>query len=283
MSTNAEALNMTAYEAATAEQLAAEQSEVEQPDQVATSPHAAAHYSVPLYRDPADVRTILGLAIAGIVLVLIVLLLAGVLVYQVTSSPPLIVVDRTREGDRVVLMNNQEVVAGGVAVMRDRPGDGAKRSAANIFAAYLYKIDPVTRPDDLEHAIKMMVPASAVELMKQMRFDLEKQRQERWQSVWEPQVTSIDPTDPYTVRVLGKQHITRVVKHEVRRETRQLAFNLKLVFDSQGRADRNERTGFLVADLRDFHIITDQQPGGSEGDPATPASPPAPVTQHRQP
>ncbi len=141
----------------------------------------------------------------------------------------------------------------------------------------------MTRPDDLEHAIKMMVPASAVELMKQMRLELEKQRQERWQSVWEPQITSIDPTDPYTVRVLGKQHITRVVKNEVKHETRQLAFNLKLVFDSQGRADRNERTGFLIADLRDFHIITEQQPSQSEGDPAAQASPPAQATQNQHP
>jgi len=273
MSANVEALNAPTYEVATDEQI----------DQATTPPPVTAYESVPLYRDPADVRTILSLAVAGIVLVLIVLLLAGVLVYQVTSSPPLIVVDRTKEGDRVVLMNGQEVVAGGVAVMRDRPGDGAKRSAANIFAAYLYKIDPVTRPDDLEHALRMMVPASAVELMRQMRFDLEKQRAERWQTVWEPQVTSIDPGDPYTVRVLGKQHVTRVVKSEVQRETRQLAFNLKLVFDSQGRADRNERTGFLVADLRDFHIITDQQLGGSEANPAAPTSLSTPATPRQQP
>jgi len=267
MSTDAEALNMTAYE----EAATVEQPEAKQPGQASTPPHAAATSMVPLYRDPSDVRTILSLTVAGIVLVIIVLLLAGVLIYKVTSSPPLVVVDRTREGDRVVFMNGQEVVAGGVALTKDRPGDGAKRSAANIFAAYLYKIDPVTRPDDLERALKMMVPASAVELMRQMRLDLEKQRQERWQSVWEPQITSIDPTDPYTVRVLGRQHITRVVKNEAKHETRQLAFNLKLVFDSQGRADRNERTGFLIADLRDFHIISDQQqvPSGSEADPAT--------------
>ncbi len=273
MSSNAEALNVPAYEAATEEQT----------DQAATPPSVTAFASVPLYRDPADVRTILSLAVAGIVLVLVVLLLAGALIYQLTSSPSLVVVDRTREGDRVVLMDGQEVVSGGVSLTKDRPGDGAKRSAANIFAAYLYKIDPVTRPDDLERALKMMVPASAVELMKQMRFDLERQRAERWQSVWEPQVTSIDPTDPYTVRVLGKQHITRVVKHEVKHETRQLAFNLKLVFDSQGRADRNERTGFLVADLRDFHIITAQQPGQGEGDTGAPTSPSTPATPRQPP
>ncbi len=277
MSANTEVFEVPPYEATTAEQ----------PDQITTPPHTVAAYAtVPLYRDPSDVRTILSLAVAGIVLVLIVLILAGVLIYKVTSSPPLVVVDRTKEGDRVVFMNNQEVVAGGVSLTTDRLGDGAKRSAANIFAAYLYKIDPMTRPDDLEHAIKMMVPASAVELMKQMRLDLEKQRAERWQSVWEPQVTSIDPTDPYTVRVLGKQHITRVVKHEVKHETRQLAFNLKLVFDSQGRADRNERTGFLIADLRDFHIINDQQPSEGEADEAAQAPqvmPPAQASQNQHP
>lgn len=207
-------------------------------------------------RDPADVRTILSMAMAGIVLVGLTLLMAGVLAYKVLSSPPLVVVDRTREGDRVISMDGQEL-AGGVFVSKDRPGDGDKKAAANIFASNLYKIDPPTRADDLEHALKMMVPATAIELMKQLKPDLEKQRAERWQTIWEPQVTSIDPADPYTVRVVGRQRITRVVKNELKQDSRQLAFNLKLVFDSQRRAERNYRTGFLIADLRDFQIISE--------------------------
>ncbi|MBA3716235.1 MAG: hypothetical protein H0W76_27905, partial [Pyrinomonadaceae bacterium] len=82
MSSNAETLNMPMYEAATAEP----------PDQVFPVPQAAANHTVPLYRDPSDVRTILSLAVAGIVLVLVVLLLAGALIYQLTSSPSLVVV-----------------------------------------------------------------------------------------------------------------------------------------------------------------------------------------------
>lgn len=266
MSTSTEVLDIPVAEA-TAE---------EPTDPITATPEKreAAHPVQQPVRDAADVRTILSLAVVGILLVFLVLLMAGVLAYKVLSSPPVVVVDRTREGDRVVSMDGQ-MLAGPVAVSKERPGDGDKKYAANQFAKYLYGIDPATRADDLERAIKMMVPGVAVELMKQIKPELEMQRRERWQSVWEPQVTSIDPIDPYTVRVLGRQHITKIIKAERIQETRQLAFNLKMVFDSQRRAERNERTGFLIADLRDFQIISGKPNEGNPGAGA-PASASAP-------
>ncbi len=251
MSTNVEAFDLPQLNVARNDE--AEQQHHQQ-EIVASQPQTAAHPVQQPVRDPADVRTILSMAMAGIVLIGLTLLMAGVLAYKVLSSPPLIVVDRTKEGDRVVSMDGQELV-GGVFVSKDKPGDGDKKAAANTFASNLYKIDPATRADDLEHALKMMVPTAAIELMKQLKPDLERQRAERWQTIWEPQVTSIDPADPYTVRVVGRQRITRVVKNELKQDSRQLAFNLKLVFDSQRRVERNNRTGFLIADLRDFQII----------------------------
>ncbi|MDQ3687999.1 MAG: VirB8/TrbF family protein [Acidobacteriota bacterium] len=267
MSTGTEALEMPSYpERATTDEQPADGEE----ERVLRMAEAERHPVWHAPRDAADVRTILSLSVAGILLVVLVLLMAGVLAYKVLSSPPVVVVDRTREGDRVVSMNG-ETLAGPVLVSKERPGDGDKKYAANQFAKYLYQIDPATRADDLERAIKMMVPSVAVELMKQIKPDLEQQRRERWQSVWEPQVASIDPADPYTVRVLGRQHITKIVKNERREETRQLAFNLKVVFDSQRRAERNDRTGFLIADLRDFQIITEKPGGDVAGNAAVPS------------
>lgn len=222
---------------------------------------------VPLYRDPADVFMTLRLAFVCLILVLIVMGLAAALVYKVSVAPPLIVIDRTKEGDRVVHMDGRQIVDG-VALTRDRrPGDEDKRTAANIFAALLYKVDPQTRKTDLEKAIRMMVPAPALELMRLIRPDLEQQRREHWQTSWKPQVISIDPADAYTVRVVGWQHITRIVKNEVKQEARQLTFNLKLLFDSRGRVEDNDRTGFLIADLRDFRIIDEPAPSSSTTDP----------------
>ena len=236
----------------------------DQADQNSPSVAATATAPVaPLYRDPADVLMTFRLSMVCLVLVLTVLGLSAALIYKVTTAPPLIVIDRTREGDGVVHMDSQQIVDG-VALTRDRrPGDEDKRTAANIFSTRLYRVDPQTRKDDLEKAIKMMVPAPALELMKLLRPDLEQQRREHWQTSWEPQVASIDPADAYTVRVVGRQHITRIVKNEVKQETRQLTFTLKLVFDSRGRVDDNERTGFLIADLRDFRIIDEPAPSPS--------------------
>ncbi len=269
MSISIEVLDLPNYDTATDDEA----------DQVVTpQPQTAAHPIQQIFRDPADIRTILSMSVACVVLVCLTLLMAGILAYKVLSSPPVIVVDRTKEGDRVVSMDGQELV-GGVFVSKDRPGDGDKKAAANIFASNLYQIDPLTRADDLEHALKMMVPATAVELMKQLKPELEKQRAERWQTIWEPQVTSIDPSDPYTVRVVGRQRISRVVKNELQKESKQLAFNLKLVFDSQRRVERNYRTGFLIADLRDFQIISETP---DQFDPTAAAAKPRPADTAEQ-
>jgi len=269
MSISIEVLDLPNYETADGEA-----------DQVVTSqPQTAAHPVQQPVRDPADIRTILSMSVAGVVLGCLTLLMAGILAYKVLSSPPVIVVDRTKEGDRVVSMDGQELV-GGVFVSKDRPGDGDKKAAANIFASNLYQIDPPTRANDLEHALKMMVPATAVELMKQLKPELEKQRAEQWQTIWEPQVTSIDPSDPYTVRVVGRQRISRVVKNELQKESKQLAFNLKLVFDSQRRAERNYRTGFLIADLRDFQIIPETP---SQTDASVKTQPPPAASPEQMP
>ena len=76
----------------------------------------------PLYRDPADVLMTFRLSMVCLVLVLTVLGLSAALIYKVTMAPPLIVIDRTKEGDRVVHMDSQQIVDG-VALTRDRrPG-----------------------------------------------------------------------------------------------------------------------------------------------------------------
>lgn len=227
-----------------------------------------------IHRDPADVRTILGLAVANICLVALVLLMAGVLVYKLLSAPPLVVVDRTRDGDRVVSMNGQAITAG-VSLTRDKPADEDKRNAAKEFTTSLYQIDPdpKIRSTEVAKALRMMTPEAAralVELMKQKQ-ELERQRAEGWQTVWNMQVNSVDKDDPYKVNVVGTQEITRVVGGAMKQEKRQLIFTLKLIADPQRRAERNQYTGFLVANIVDYQEIADPLHPGQTGSAATSA------------
>ena len=60
---------------------------------------------------------------------------------------------------------------------------------------------------------------------------------------------SIDKNDPYTVSVIGKQNITKVINGTSVTDSRQLRLTIKLVADNKGRADRNLRSGFLIASL----------------------------------
>jgi len=67
---------------------------------------------------------------------------------------------------------------------------------------------------------------------------------------------SVDKNDGYTVNVIGKQDITKMVNGVTVTEARQLRLTIKLVADNKGRADRNLRSGFLVSSL-DYQELND--------------------------
>lgn len=100
-----------------------------------------------------------------------------------------------------------------------------------------------------EAAREMMAPQSAAGVASYLKDQhiLEQQRAESWRAVWTPQDTSIDRLDPYTLRVIGRQEITKAINNSVVRETKQLQLMLRLVSDPAGRNDANRRMGFLVA------------------------------------
>jgi len=102
----------------------------------------------------------------------------------------------------------------------------------------------------------MMVPNSALAFAQYLKRNgvLDRQRAESHQAVWTPQDISVDQADPYTVRVIGKQEITKYIAGAANSETRQLSLTLKLVADPLRRADRNLRSGFLVARFDDKEL-----------------------------
>lgn len=103
-----------------------------------------------------------------------------------------------------------------------------------------------------------MAPQSAARFAAYLKEQqiLQRQRAESWQAVWTLQDASIDRIDPFTMRVLGKQQITKLINNAVLQETKQLQLSLKLVADPAGRSDANRRTGFLVAaiDYKDLNL-----------------------------
>jgi hypothetical protein len=221
----------------------AEPSQVE--DRDAT---AAQSSSQVLYRDPADVRTILSLAWSGTLLVLLLLASVAFNIWQYWRRPDRIVVDRS--SGRVLMINDREYgETEAVKLGPDKLTDADKQYIAGEFVKAIYQVDPATRPRDIERALRMMAPASALLFARYLKQTgvLDKQRAESWQAVWTPQDISVDGMDPYTVRVIGRQETTKVIAGASQQETRQLNLTLKLVADPQRRADRNLRSGFLIA------------------------------------
>ena len=220
-----------------------------------------------LHRDPSDIRTILSLASTGMLLVLLLLMSVGLNFYQYVRRPDRIVVDRS--SGRVLEINDRDYgETEAVQMGPDRLTAADKQYITGEFVRALYQVDPATRPRDIERALRMMVPDSALKFARYLKQEgvLEKQRAESWQAVWTPQDVSVDRVDPYTVRVIGKQEITKVIAGATGHESRQLNLTLKLVADPQRRADRNLRSGFLVAAFDYKELGTDAgQPTQSSG------------------
>lgn len=201
-----------------------------------------------IYRDPADVRNNFQLLTALLIVLCLFALSALGNAWQYWRRPDRIVVDRS--SGRVLMINDREYgETDAVKMMPDRPGDADKKYLVNEYARLLYAVNPATRAADLKAALEMMVPQSAAKFAAYLKEQqiLERQRAESWQAVWSAQDFSIDRLDPFTLRVIGKQEITKVVNNSVIQETKQLQLTVKLVADPAGRNDSNRRTGFLVA------------------------------------
>ncbi len=214
-----------------------------------------------LHRDPSDVRTILSLAATGMLLVLLLLTSIAFNFYQYVRRPDRIVVDRS--SGCVLQINDRDYgETEAVQLGPDRLTSADKQYITGEFVRALYQIDPATRPRDIERALRMMVPESALKFARYLKQEgvLEKQRAESWQAVWTPQDVSVDRADPYTVRVIGKQEITKLNAGATEHETRQLNLTLKLAADPQRRADRNLRSGFLIAAFDYKELGSDSSP-----------------------
>jgi hypothetical protein len=200
------------------------------------------------YRDPNDVRTIYQLlSVLMIVLVLFVLSAVGN-AWQYWRRPDRIVVDRSN--GRVLMINDRVYgETDAIKMMPDYPSESDKKYLVTEFVRSLYAVNPATRAADIKTALEMMVPQSAMKFATYLKDQhiLEQQRAESWQAVWTPQDVSIDRVDPYTVRMIGKQEITKLINNQVIQETKQLQLTVKLTSDPAGRTDQNKRMGFLVA------------------------------------
>ena len=223
--------------------------------------------AITVYRDSEDVRTIFNLTRILMVLAVIIVGSGVANIYQYYRRPDRIVVDGGT--GRVLSINDRNYgKEENVEFGPDRLTADDKLYATREFTKRLYQIDPATRQRDIEKALTMMVPSSAVTFAKWMREKgvLDQQRAESWQSLWTPMDISVDKNDPYTVSVIGRQEITKVVGGATQKETKQLRLSVKLVADPTGRADRNLRSGFLISMLDTHELPDSATPSPALGD-----------------
>lgn len=224
--------------------------------------------------DPAQMLTIHRLLGVLGLLVVIVLAQAAFNLVLYLRKPDTLVVDRTAGGDKVVTLDNREYgLTDNVQFSPDRLTDGDKKYLAAHFLELYYGNNPDRRDKQLNEAIGLMVAARGREMFNYLKQNhiLEQQATESWQAVWTPQQATVDAADPFTVRVIGVQRLTRIVNQRPVEETHQLNVMVKLAKDELGRADRNQRTGYQIT-----WFGWEELPPSAQAN-ATPASTPAPA------
>ena len=236
--------------------------------------------SVPavVYRDKDDVTTILNLSRICLLVGVVAIVSAAVNVFQFYRRPDRIIVDGPT--GRVLSINDrnygkEEKVEFGP----DHLTAEDKLYVTREFARYLYQVDPATRPRDVEKALRLMVPDSAVKFSNWLKQNgiLDQQKAESWQTVWTPMDVSVDPNNAYTVNVIGKQEINKLVNGAVVKDAKQLRLTIRLLADPTGRADRNLRSGFLIAYI-DSHELNDAPTSTTSSAPSRDGETSKPVT-----
>lgn len=183
------------------------------------------------------------------VLVVIVLVQSAFNLVLYLRKPDTLVVDRTEKGDKVVTLNNSEYgLTDNVELSRDRLTDGDKKYLASHFLGLYYGNNPDYRDKQLNEAISLMVASRGREMFGYLKNNriLEQQASESWQAKWTEQQSSVDPADPFTVRIIGTQVLTRIINQRPIEETHQLNVTVKLAKDELGRDERNKRTGYQI-------------------------------------
>lgn len=227
-----------------------------------------------VYRDKDDVTTILNLTRLVMLLAMILMASAAANIFQYYRRPDRIIVDGP--SGRVMSINDRNYgKEEGVEFGPDRLTAQDKLYVTREFVRYLYQVDPATRPRDVEKALRLMVPDSAVKFSNWLkeRGILDQQKAESWQASWSPMDISVDPNSPYTVNVIGKQEINKLVSGAAVKEAKQLRITIRLMADPKGRDDRNLRSGFLISfiDAHELNDVPSQQ--GSDSQTAKPVTP----------
>jgi hypothetical protein len=199
--------------------------------------------------DPDTVESNRRLTGALGVCVIIILVQAAFNLTLYLRRPDRIVVDRTAGGDRVVVMNDREYgLTDNVGFSPDEPTAGDKKYLVSRFLELYYGNNPDIRDRQLNEAIQLMIASRGREFFEYLRRNrvLEQQAAESWQAKWTQQQIWVDQADPFTVHVIGTQHLTRVINQRPVEETHQLNLTVKVARDELGRDDRNRRSGYQI-------------------------------------
>lgn len=215
-----------------------------------------------IFRDPEDLRNARKKDTIIMFQSVIIVILAGLAFYLYLRKPDLIVAVTSPDGQRVVQINNREFgQTEAVQLGKENLTNGDKTYLVSEFSRLRFAVDRASREKDVERMLRMCIPRTAVNYAKDLKEKgvLEREASEMWSAKWTQQSVKVDERDPYTLRVIGTQEITKTINGAIGQETVQYELTFKLTTDGS-RSDDNFRTGFKVGIINEQVIgSTNQQ------------------------
>ena len=203
---------------------------------------------LPIFRDPKDVRSIrqkdfvILICAAGLVILSI---LSGALYLR---RPTVNTIVKTSDGQRVVSINDRQFGCGEpVELGKDNLSNDDKTYLVNQFSKWILGVYLPSRATDVENALNLIEDKNFLKEYSNQLVggQLQREKREQWNAVWNPQKIVVDKNNPMLVRVIGTQELTRVENDSTKKEKNQYELTFELTTDSK-RDDDDLRTGFKI-------------------------------------
>jgi len=189
---------------------------------------------------------------------IILALAIGLVIVSIISAvgyfrrPKVLVAVQSADGQRIAKIDDINFgTAEQIQMGEDNLSNADKRELVENFLQAFYAVDLASRSKDVPRALKMLIPANAQLLYKNLNEQgvLQRERDEGWSSSWTTDSFEVDRSDRNLASVIGTQMLRRNSSGKIKQERVQY----KILFQLYTEGKREEsplRTGYWIANFK---------------------------------
>lgn len=166
--------------------------------------------------------------------------------------PKVLVAVQTPDGQRIAKIDDVNFGATDQIQMgEDNLSNADKRELVENFLQSFYAVDLASRSKDVPRALKMITPAAAAQLYKNLNEQgiLQRERDEGWSATWTTDSFEVDRSDRNLASVIGTQILRRNSSGRIKQERVQYKILFQLY--TEGKRETSPlRTGYWIANFK---------------------------------